>query len=140
MLVVDPSSSRCDICLDPFEWNSTDRTPHIINCGHVFCAECLHQVFPTRCPLCRELFEPSEVRKLYVEPSEVRKLYVEPSEIRKLHVESCSDDDKEEVILLKQLISVHDSSEEEILRLRIRVDTWLAARTLDEVCADSEML
>ncbi|KAJ3792869.1 hypothetical protein GGU11DRAFT_692835 [Lentinula aff. detonsa] len=130
MLVVDPSSSRCDICLDPFEWNSTDRTPHIINCGHVFCAECLHQVFPTSCPLCRELFEPSEVRKLYVEPSE----------IRKLHVESCSDDDKEEVILLKQLISAHDSSEEEILRLRIRVDTWLATRTLDEVCADSEML
>ncbi|KAJ3841587.1 hypothetical protein F5878DRAFT_531418 [Lentinula raphanica] len=113
MLVVDPSSS-CDICLEPFEWNSTDRTPHIIDCGHVFCAECLHQVFPTKCPLCRKLFLPSEIRKL--------------------HVECSSDADKEEVELLKQLISAYDSSEEELLRLRIRVDAWLAARTLDEVC------
>ncbi|KAJ3777921.1 hypothetical protein FB446DRAFT_800833 [Lentinula raphanica] len=130
MLVVDPSSS-CDICLEPFEWNSTDRTPHIIDCGrfsnysphitdsnnfllegHVFCAECLHQVFPTKCPLCRKLFLPSEIRKL--------------------HVECSSDADKEEVELLKQLISAYDSSEEELLRLRIRVDAWLAARTLDE--------
>ncbi|KAJ4474289.1 hypothetical protein J3R30DRAFT_3263375, partial [Lentinula aciculospora] len=108
MLVVDPSSS-CDICLEPFEWDSTQRSPHIIDCGKFFRSGCLHQVFPTKCPLCR---------KLYL-----------PSEIRKLHVECSSNDDKEEVDLLKQLILGYDSSEEEILRLRIRVDTWLAART-----------
>ncbi|GAW09052.1 protein lysine methyltransferase [Lentinula edodes] len=102
----------CDICLEPFEWDFTQRSPHIIDCGHVFCAECLHQVFPTKCPLCR---------KLYL-----------PSEIRKLHVECRSDDDKEEVDLLKELITAYDSSEEDILRLRIRVDSWLSSRTLNE--------
>ncbi|KAJ3862796.1 hypothetical protein EV359DRAFT_65337 [Lentinula novae-zelandiae] len=102
----------CDICLEPFEWDIIQRSPHIIDCGHVFCAECLHQVFPTKCPLCR---------KLYL-----------PSEIRKLHVECRSDDDKEEVDLLKELITAYDSSEEDILRLRIRVDAWLSSRTLNE--------
>ncbi|KAJ4498818.1 hypothetical protein C8R41DRAFT_102452 [Lentinula lateritia] len=113
MLVVDVSSS-CDICLEPFEWDFTQRSPHIIDCGHVFCAECLHQVFPTKCPLCRKLYLPSEIRKLHVE------------------CRSQADDDKEEVDLLKELITAYDSSEEDILRLRIRVDAWLSSRTLNE--------
>ena len=36
MLVLHPSS-RCDVCLDPYSWETPDQTPHAIPCGHIFC-------------------------------------------------------------------------------------------------------
>ncbi|KAF9067914.1 hypothetical protein BDP27DRAFT_1422356 [Rhodocollybia butyracea] len=112
MLVVDPSSS-CDVCLEAYDWENPQRTPHIIDCGHVFCAECLDQVFPTKCPMCRKIFLPSEVQKLHVDCTQW-------------------DTQKEEIDLLKRLIQVHDTTEEEILRVRICVDEWIASRQPDE--------
>ncbi|KAE9399610.1 hypothetical protein BT96DRAFT_1019394 [Gymnopus androsaceus JB14] len=115
MLVVDPRST-CDICLEPYEWDNYLRTPHVIDCGHVFCAQCLHQVFPTKCPMCRKVFLPSEVHKLHIE--------CEASDAQK--------EEDSEMDLLKHLVLAYDSTEEEILRLRIRVDAWLGAREFNE--------
>ncbi|KIK57325.1 hypothetical protein GYMLUDRAFT_98670 [Collybiopsis luxurians FD-317 M1] len=116
MLVVEPSSS-CDVCLEPYEWDDIQRTPHIIDCGHVFCAQCLDRVSPTRCPVCRKLFLPSEVRKLYVECS---------TQVAQ------KEENKEEANLLNELIMVYDGTEEEILILRNRVDEWLGNQVLEE--------
>ncbi len=38
MLVVHPSS-QCDVCLDPYTWTLPAKTPHAIQCGHIFCYE-----------------------------------------------------------------------------------------------------
>ncbi|KAF5390912.1 hypothetical protein D9757_004036 [Collybiopsis confluens] len=109
MLVVEPSSS-CDVCLEPYDWDDVQKTPHIIDCGHVFCAQCLEQVIPTRCPICRKLFYSSEVRKLYVECSSTSTL---------------KEEHKEEVDLLYELIMVYNGSDEEMVTLQKRVDEWL---------------
>lgn len=65
-----------------------------------------------------------------------RKIFL-PSEVHKLHIEcEASDAQKEEdseMDLLKHLVLAYDSTEEEILRLRIRVDAWLGAREFNEV-------
>ncbi|KAF9061130.1 hypothetical protein BDP27DRAFT_377908 [Rhodocollybia butyracea] len=63
LIEVDPSSS-CDICSETHDWGNPQWTPHIINCSHIFCAECLDQVSPTKCPMCREIFFCGEVQKL----------------------------------------------------------------------------
>lgn len=40
MLVVHPSS-QCDVCLDPYNWSTPAKAPHAIQCGHIFCYECV---------------------------------------------------------------------------------------------------
>ena len=85
MLIVHPSST-CDVCLEPFSWDSMPTTPHVIACGHVFCLQCvlaMHFIYlascnhicrcfqsthPSNCPLCRKPFDPNKCKKLHVDP------------------------------------------------------------------------
>ncbi|KAI0674285.1 hypothetical protein C8Q78DRAFT_955297, partial [Trametes maxima] len=66
MLLVHPSS-QCDVCLDPYTWATPSKSPHAIQCGHVFCLDCLRSVHPTNCPLCRKGFNPERIKKLHVD-------------------------------------------------------------------------
>ena len=96
MLIVHPSS-QCDVCLDPYTWSTPTKTPHAIQCGHVFChgcvlafrllcaparlandfpssrtipwspSSCLRTVSPSNCPLCRKAFNPERIKKLHVD-------------------------------------------------------------------------
>lgn len=83
MLIVHPSST-CDVCLDPFTWQTPSHTPHAIPCGHVFClryllrnihedsllteyVSCLQSTTPSSCPLCRKPFFQERIKKLHVD-------------------------------------------------------------------------
>ncbi|TCD68143.1 hypothetical protein EIP91_011509 [Steccherinum ochraceum] len=80
-LLVYPSST-CDICKDEYyssvveaQWvtpngQHTPKTPHSINCGHVFCDSCLHQMrthTSSVCPLCRVPYSQNGIVKLHVD-------------------------------------------------------------------------
>lgn len=41
MLVLH-SSSRCDVCLSEYSWETAGKRPHAIACGHIFCREWVH--------------------------------------------------------------------------------------------------
>ncbi|EDV43994.1 uncharacterized protein Dana_GF18764 [Drosophila ananassae] len=51
------TANPCIFCLDE------QRNPHLISCGHSFCAECFERYIQlgcdTRCPLCRRDFRPN---------------------------------------------------------------------------------
>ena len=88
MIVLHPSS-RCDVCLDPYTWNTTSDAPHAIPCGHIFCktwvlfpllvayslviqgststSRCLRTLAPSLCPLCRKTFLPERAKRLHVD-------------------------------------------------------------------------
>ena len=40
MLVLHPSS-RCDVCMDAYTFQTIAETPHAIPCGHIFCRPCV---------------------------------------------------------------------------------------------------
>lgn len=48
----------CKICFE--EFNDTDRSPLVLDCGHTFCGRCLHLWlnghFRGQCPMCRSVF------------------------------------------------------------------------------------
>ncbi|KAA1472677.1 hypothetical protein DENSPDRAFT_839022 [Dentipellis sp. KUC8613] len=67
MLVVH-ADSRCDVCLDPYSWETTEKTPHAIACGHIFCYACLQNLAAAICPLCRKAFNRDRVKRLHVDP------------------------------------------------------------------------
>ncbi|KAK7454030.1 hypothetical protein VKT23_011541 [Stygiomarasmius scandens] len=120
MLVVDTSSS-CDICLDPYNWKDPERVPHLISCGHIFCRRCLHRVVPMKCPLCRKMFSFSDISRLLAEPmSEMR---VEPEETPVERQEEI--DKKRKYSLMRKLVLLCDSEEEDIAAVRKEVDSWL---------------
>ncbi|KAG8704669.1 hypothetical protein FRC09_003401 [Ceratobasidium sp. 395] len=54
---------ECSICYFDF---SSERSPHCIPCGHVFCRECLVTALDhsERCPICRDPCLPEEIRKV----------------------------------------------------------------------------
>ncbi|KAF9456318.1 hypothetical protein BDZ94DRAFT_1177982 [Collybia nuda] len=64
MLSVGPGSA-CDVCLEPF--GPDVKAPCSIQCGHVFCVTCLHQMVQSSCPLCRNHFDQRTVVKLHVD-------------------------------------------------------------------------
>ncbi|EJF63667.1 hypothetical protein DICSQDRAFT_55259 [Dichomitus squalens LYAD-421 SS1] len=66
MLVVHPSS-QCDVCLDAYTWSTPAKSPHAIQCGHIFCYDCLRTVNPSNCPMCRKAFNPERIKKLHVD-------------------------------------------------------------------------
>ncbi|KIJ97217.1 hypothetical protein K443DRAFT_681693 [Laccaria amethystina LaAM-08-1] len=59
------AGSSCDVCLEPFGDN--EKCPCSIVCGHVFCADCLHNLTRPACPLCRHAFNPNLTVKLHIE-------------------------------------------------------------------------
>jgi hypothetical protein len=36
MLILHPSSS-CDVCLEDYDLDDLAKSPHAVNCGHIFC-------------------------------------------------------------------------------------------------------
>ncbi|TFK36277.1 hypothetical protein BDQ12DRAFT_654772, partial [Crucibulum laeve] len=106
MLVVHPSSC-CDICLDPYSWETPECTPHAIPCGHIFCRRCLSHVDPPTCPLCRKAYTSERFKKLHVDrPDEV----VDPTE----------------VTLLQKFVLKWDGPEDELAEVTSEVNSWLS--------------
>ncbi|KAF8960710.1 hypothetical protein BDZ97DRAFT_1290672 [Flammula alnicola] len=63
MLSLGPGSS-CDVCFEKFGQDS--KAPWSIECGHVFCAECIKNI-ARLCPMCRNPFEQGSCIKLHVD-------------------------------------------------------------------------
>ncbi|KAI0701777.1 hypothetical protein C8Q76DRAFT_582418, partial [Earliella scabrosa] len=111
MLVVHPSS-QCDVCLDAYNWSTPAKAPHAIQCGHIFCYDCLRSTNPSNCPLCRKVFD----------------------RIKKLHVDRAPDEPviptgpmSEENELLRRvgLLFAEDATSEDIDALVQEVQEWL---------------
>lgn len=54
----------CPICFD--QYNSQDKIPRILQCGHTFCQNCLMDLRTSNiltCPTCRKYFTP-DVKQL----------------------------------------------------------------------------
>ncbi|KAF8915671.1 hypothetical protein CPB85DRAFT_1217506 [Mucidula mucida] len=64
------SGSQCDVCLETF--SAEERAPCSIECGHVFCLKCLNSLTRSKCPLCRQRFDPRSLVKLHIDVDEVR--------------------------------------------------------------------
>lgn len=112
MLVLHPSS-RCDVCLDAYTWETPQQTPHAIPCGHIFCKTCLMAVTPPNCPLCRKAFVPDRLKKLHVD---------RPSGL---------EHDLQEVELLQRLALVWDSPGDQLDDMIDEVTGWLEDRQAD---------
>ncbi|EFI26676.1 hypothetical protein CC1G_15447 [Coprinopsis cinerea okayama7 len=69
-MLVAGSTSACDVCLEPFGGDS--KAPCTITCGHVFCVDCLANINPPLCPLCRKIFDPRFTVKLHLDLDNVR--------------------------------------------------------------------
>ncbi|KAH9849377.1 hypothetical protein C2E23DRAFT_762103 [Lenzites betulinus] len=114
MLLVHPSS-QCDVCLDPYTWATPEKSPHAIQCGHIFCLDCLRSVNRAKCPLCRKAFNPERIKKLHVD-----KVNGDGSGLAGPMLE--------EFELLKQIAVLFDprTSPEEINALVDSVNAWLS--------------
>ncbi|KAF8882123.1 hypothetical protein BD779DRAFT_1675106 [Infundibulicybe gibba] len=64
------AGSACDVCLEPFGHES--KAPCSIQCGHVFCVDCLNHITRPTCPLCRTTFDQRTVTKLHVDVDNAR--------------------------------------------------------------------
>ncbi|KAF8066654.1 hypothetical protein FPV67DRAFT_1495829 [Lyophyllum atratum] len=116
-LIIHPSSC-CDVCLEPLTYDEP-RPPFAIPCGHIFCIECLHQMHPSICPLCRKPFIPDRSKKLITGEGE-------------------PDEDRTAVALLKKLVVSWDATgmpEAERVALVTEVERWLAAGNTHEPLA-----
>ena len=60
-------SSACSVCLGQY---IGDKYPVSLPCGHIFCYECIQQLSPKICPIDRQPFEDSDVRRIYNEGEE----------------------------------------------------------------------
>ncbi|KAF8628299.1 hypothetical protein AX17_006002 [Amanita inopinata Kibby_2008] len=65
------ASSNCDVCLEQF--GSDNKAPCSIQCGHVFCADCINRLTRPVCPLCRTPFDQRTCFKLHVDMDNGRK-------------------------------------------------------------------
>ncbi|KAF8962148.1 hypothetical protein BDZ97DRAFT_1826582, partial [Flammula alnicola] len=113
MLVLH-SSSRCDVCLSEYSWETSGKRPHAIACGHIFCRDCLYTNNPPLCPLCRKPYQPNKMKKLHVD---------KPEDI----------DDHKEIDLLQRLVISWDTPQEQLEEITTEVDLWLGLRS-DEAC------
>ncbi|KAI3614333.1 hypothetical protein WG66_000191 [Moniliophthora roreri] len=64
MLCLAPGSA-CDVCLEGF--GDALKAPCSIDCGHVFCVDCIDHITRPLCPLCRTPYDPRYVSKLHVD-------------------------------------------------------------------------
>jgi hypothetical protein len=129
-------SSRCDVCLDAYTWETPEQTPHAIPCGHIFCKmcvsfershlvitvvliqhynSCLTAVTPSNCPLCRKTFVPDRLKKLHVDRP------------------PAFEQDLQEVELLQRLALVWESPEDQLVDMIDEVTGWLEDRQTDTV-------
>ncbi|TFK18443.1 hypothetical protein FA15DRAFT_627904 [Coprinopsis marcescibilis] len=112
MFVLHPSS-RCDVCLDAFSWE-TDMAPYAIPCGHVFCKTCLTAVVPPKCPLCRKNYDPERLKKLHVD-----------------RLDGVDAEDTKEGEYLQRVALSFDAPEEQLQELVQELDDWLRDRLPD---------
>lgn len=54
---MESSFLECDVCRESF--NTSNKAPHILCCGHTFCKQCINMIraspfFTLRCPTCRK--------------------------------------------------------------------------------------
>ncbi|KAF9269800.1 hypothetical protein L218DRAFT_993792 [Marasmius fiardii PR-910] len=59
------TGSACDVCLDPF--GGELKAPSVIECGHVFCFDCLEHITRACCPLCRTPYDPRRSIKIHAD-------------------------------------------------------------------------
>ncbi|CAA7257511.1 unnamed protein product [Cyclocybe aegerita] len=111
MLVLH-SSSRCDVCLLEYTWETPANAPHAIACGHIFCRGCLYSMQPPLCPLCRKMYQPAKIKKLHVD---------KPEDI----------DDHRELDLLQRLALSWDLADDQLEDITDEVDAWLEDREDD---------
>ncbi|KAJ7071206.1 hypothetical protein C8F01DRAFT_1109541 [Mycena amicta] len=102
--VIHPTT-YCDVCLEAY----TNSAPYAIPCGHIFCENCLRNVEPSNCPLCRRPFAEDRKKRLYVE-------LPEPDVARDW--------------MDRVLVSFEADSDEKA-RLSIELETWLGGQAED---------
>ncbi|KAG7095248.1 hypothetical protein E1B28_006022 [Marasmius oreades] len=59
------TGAACDVCLDPF--GGELKAPSVIECGHVFCVDCLEHITRACCPLCRTPYDPRRSIKIHID-------------------------------------------------------------------------
>ncbi|KAF7310756.1 RING-type domain-containing protein [Mycena chlorophos] len=65
MPVILHASSTCDVCLESFL--SLEGEVFAIPCGHLFCLNCLQNIRPPTCPMCRRSFAHERAKRIYIE-------------------------------------------------------------------------
>ncbi|KAI0079784.1 hypothetical protein K474DRAFT_465719 [Panus rudis PR-1116 ss-1] len=68
-MLILTTSSNCDICLEVY---NSERTPHVIRCGHTLCLSCLKALTRLSCPFCRHPFDSSEIIPLHIDKTSSR--------------------------------------------------------------------
>ncbi|TFK86802.1 hypothetical protein K466DRAFT_492102 [Polyporus arcularius HHB13444] len=114
MLVVHPSS-QCDVCLDPYTWTLPAKTPHAIQCGHIFCYDCLRSTHPSNCPMCRKAFNPERIKKLHVDRA--------PGETSAANSGHMAEED--DLLRRVGLLFAEDAQQEDINELQVEVEQFL---------------
>lgn len=107
MLIVHPSSC-CDVCLEKYTWDDPAQLPYAIPCGHIFCETCLTAITPPNCPLCRNSFDRSTIKKLRVD-------HLETSE-------------QQELELLRRLALSWGLPNDQQVKVLEEIDVWLGDR------------
>ncbi|TFK50339.1 hypothetical protein OE88DRAFT_1631317 [Heliocybe sulcata] len=125
MLIVHPLS-RCDVCLDEYSFATTQNTPHVIPCGHVFCKPCLGRLSQLMCPLCRKSFRLGEIARLVIDRVPPDESGIIPGTPRARF----SQTEMEEIELLQRLAlaSGEDTPEAELSEVIEEADSWLEGR------------
>ncbi|KIM77815.1 hypothetical protein PILCRDRAFT_825047 [Piloderma croceum F 1598] len=113
-LILQPTSS-CDICMEDYNCDELARSPHSIDCGHIFCKTCIRGFTPKVCPLCRTPFVIG--RRLHVDAVEGA------NPVRTMDAPSSA--------LLERiaLVSNESSTTEDVLMVVAEVSDWLSAHS-----------
>jgi len=114
-------SSCCDICTEGYDFNDLSKSPHAIECGHIFCGTCIRDFIPKVCPFCRKPF--AEGHKLHVDA-------VESTEA----VSSAPDIQPGELLEHIILLSSQVSTEEDALGIITEVISWMSEIHSDPNC------
>ena len=131
-LILQPTSS-CDICMEDYNCDELARSPHSIDCGHIFCKTCVQTMgrlfvyssderlscvrgfMPKVCPLCRTPFVVG--LRLHVDAVEGA------NSVRNMGAHSSA--------LLERiaLVSNESSTTEDVLIVVAEVSDWLSAHS-----------
>lgn len=102
--------------MEDYNCDELARSPHSIDCGHIFCKTCVRGFMPKICPLCRTPFVIG--RKLHVDAVEGA------NPVRTMDAHSSA--------LLERisLVSDESSTTEDVLMVVAEVSDWLSARSI----------
>ncbi|KAK7049851.1 hypothetical protein VNI00_005281 [Paramarasmius palmivorus] len=119
-------SSECDVCQLHYTEDNTEKSPHTIPCGHVFCKECLETVASGHtgnrgpCPICRHPFQANSIKKLHVDVAVPKDVEIANGYLKRLIIACWGDDaDLSRVVLeVDEWLEGRDSEEDEFEALR----------------------